>query len=867
MLNALKNMFTKGAAQRPGLDFGEEIPRYPPSAKGFPVEDLDKLLESQAELIQKLRIALGFTKDEHESLIMPVIRRYAEFVHLLPASEAHHHRGAGGLFRHGLEVGFWVAQISESVIYSMEGSPRERRNNEPRWRLASCFAGIMHDVGKPLSDVSVTDKDGTSTWNPYSGSLYEWADENKLNRYYLRWREGRHKRHERFSLLAVERIIPQQSLQYLSDAGPEIVEAMLEAIAGTGVNQPVTKLMLKADRISVSQDLKQSRLDVDEFSYGVLVERYVFDAIRRLVKSGKWKVNERGAKVWNLRNGVFIQWRNIGDLHELLEADQIPGIPRDPDTLADILIERGFAIPNNVTSNGSPEKYRYWEICPAELQPRGDAEEVKILGLRFESSDLVFTNEPPPPVEGVIIGEAPDRQEQDQAGPEDSHGEPRNGEKDHDVLTEQIQDDEEPVALSDDAASSDVFSPATKPGTRASKKPRKPNSGKANSGKAFSAPAKKNKTTGILTTVSAETGASSPTQGLSPVDRLERKLANCSEHTKTAIKLVIEPVITNKAELSMDGDLFMLQGRPAIWYPKGIKRCLDAPGLSKDDEKSFINGLDEDGGVEEDHMIPGRKIQNVKGARGVVLSPGLTAIVSAAVKSHKKQINQASKPEKQGKPKDSAPVSKKEDQPSNVDEGQKLPPRSGGKDKNIQEPKSKDTAAKNRVQHSSATKSSSKNGESAQVQLDLPRCQGSGKDVPSAHDTKQRPMVKPRQKPSKRPEITHEESEKDQARRIKDNRTVIDRETIFPETTTPDECIEQLKKMMLAGRGRWLSSAVRREGNFLIVGDKSLDNISGYYPEVSLRQLRQCLALSQKKPRLTMKENKLRLEINEADTQ
>ncbi len=62
------------------------------------------------------------------------------------------------------------------------------------------------------------------------------------------------------------------------------MEAMLEAISGTSVNQPVTKLMLRADQESVSRDLRQSRLDVDEFSYGVPVRRYVFDAIRRWLK-------------------------------------------------------------------------------------------------------------------------------------------------------------------------------------------------------------------------------------------------------------------------------------------------------------------------------------------------------------------------------------------------------------------------------------------------------------------------------------------------------------------------------------------------------------------------------------------------------
>ena len=143
-----------------------------------------------------------------------------------------------------------------------------------------------------------------SDLEPYFESLHDWAGRNHVDRYFIRWREKRHKRHEQFSLLAVDRIIPVATREYLSESGPLIIEAMLEAISGTSVNQPVTKLMLRADQESVSRDLKQNRLNVDEFSYGVPVERYVFDAIRRLVKTGKWKVNEPGPRFGISSKGI-----------------------------------------------------------------------------------------------------------------------------------------------------------------------------------------------------------------------------------------------------------------------------------------------------------------------------------------------------------------------------------------------------------------------------------------------------------------------------------------------------------------------------------------------------------------------------------
>jgi conjugal transfer pilus assembly protein TraI len=116
MLSVLNKLFgwggSKGESPQSGRllplkDMDEEdIPRYPPFAKGLPVAPIDKILATQAELIEKVRNSLGFTIEDFNRLVLPVIHRYAAFVHLLPASEAHHHRGAGGLFRHGLEVAF-----------------------------------------------------------------------------------------------------------------------------------------------------------------------------------------------------------------------------------------------------------------------------------------------------------------------------------------------------------------------------------------------------------------------------------------------------------------------------------------------------------------------------------------------------------------------------------------------------------------------------------------------------------------------------------------------------------------------------------------------------------------------------------------
>ncbi|PXX95819.1 MobH family relaxase [Halomonas sp. LBP4] len=388
----------------------DEIPRYPPFAKGLPAAPIEKVLLTQRELIARIQQTLGLSNDEFERLMRPVLHNYAEFVHLLPASEAHHHRGAGGLFRHGLEVAFWATQASEAVIFVRDGTPRERRNLEPCWRLAVCLAALLHDLGKPLSDVTVTDKLGKAEWNPYAESLMDWVRENNIERYFLRWNKGRHERHERLATLALNMVLTSDVRRYLRAPGPDLMKAVVEAISGTSALHPVTQLVLKADQESVKRDLKESRLNIDEHSIGLSIEPYIIDAIRSLVISKRWKVNVAGAQVWHLEQGAFIAWKAAApSLVKHLQDNNVPAVPHDPDTLADYLIDRGFAVPRPVPNSDADSNayYRYWEVAPSALAEGDIAMNAKILMLRMEDISLVFGNSehPPAPIEAKITGD------------------------------------------------------------------------------------------------------------------------------------------------------------------------------------------------------------------------------------------------------------------------------------------------------------------------------------------------------------------------------------------------------------------------------------------------------------------------------
>jgi hypothetical protein len=368
----------------------EEIPRYPPFAKGLPAASVDRVLASQSELVDCIRHTLGLPDKTFAAVVMPVIARYAAFTHLLPASEAHHHRGAGGLFRHGLEVAYWAALASEGVVFGVGTTPLERKSQEPRWRLAVCLAGLLHDIGKPVSDLSILDREGNTQWNPYLENLTDWAEKNSVDRYFLRWRDKRHQRHGQFSVLVAERVLTAECLSHLTLQGPEIMQSMLEAIAGVDRGGVFHNLVLEADQKSVERDLKANHIPVDA-SLGVPVEKYLLDAMRRLIGQGQWTANTRGSRVWHFKDGLHVVWKaGAQEITELLARDRIPGIPRDPDTLADILIERGLAIPRQ---DGEGRAYRYWRMAPSGM-------DVALYMLRLSSPELVYNGETPVVIDG-----------------------------------------------------------------------------------------------------------------------------------------------------------------------------------------------------------------------------------------------------------------------------------------------------------------------------------------------------------------------------------------------------------------------------------------------------------------------------------
>ncbi len=366
----------------------EEVPHYPPSLQGLPAVRPARLLQDQRELLDRIRLTSGVGDALWARWYAPVIDQYVAHVHLLPASQSHHHRGMGGLLRHGLEVAFQSLRLLDTVLVGGGETASARREALPRWQYAAFLAGLLHDVAKPITDMVVTDRDG-QTWPPFGQSLADWLVGR--DRYFLQWRPGRRDRHILMTALIAPRFISAEGLAWIAgDDSGQILQSLTESLAGLeyGTNQ-LRDIATQADAWSVQKDVARlgTMAAPTDADIGIPVERYIIETLRRLCHEGQFKINRVGGEVWHIDNGLYLVWPKAGAAAiTALKRDRMPAIPNDPDRVAQILIERGLAIP---AAQGP-----YHRLMPEALRdPSGREVALHVLRLR----DAMLLIDPPPP--------------------------------------------------------------------------------------------------------------------------------------------------------------------------------------------------------------------------------------------------------------------------------------------------------------------------------------------------------------------------------------------------------------------------------------------------------------------------------------
>lgn len=346
------------------------VPRYPPWQEGIPPIPVRDILESQSELLDKIAGKMTHGDEAFVKYVFPVIRNLASLLHLLPASRSNHHSGIGGAIRHALEAADYAASGARTVLREKGIRNCDVENYELTIQVACIVSALLHDAGKPITDVSVTDDRGDEEWNPHKSTLLVWLRERNSKRYFINWRKGRHGLHELFSGRVFDKVVPPEVNALLNQFGERIPSWVFEVLANDQRNKEENKIyhvVRDADQRSVAADLKSQNSKGGGLA-GIPIEKHIHDCMLRLIHKELWRPNIKGNPLWVDQDGsVFLIWsRAAADIINNLNELSVQGVLRDRDAIAKALYDVGVIEPNPY-ANAFDCHEMYWMIQPAEL--------------------------------------------------------------------------------------------------------------------------------------------------------------------------------------------------------------------------------------------------------------------------------------------------------------------------------------------------------------------------------------------------------------------------------------------------------------------------------------------------------------------
>lgn len=343
--------------------------KWPPDPRFNKSFTVLQVFNQQGGLIRRICSAMPLSDEDLERYFLPAVWNVANFVHLLSASQDTHHRGYGGLFAHSLETALYAVNISKNKIFDFSEAPDVAFHNRGRWILACALAGLVHDVGKAVTDITVRTKQGEE-WNPNEAPLGTWLEMHGRPEFTFSWNNDReYARHPLASLDYARKLVPDETYRYLTSAANRNIENELRSAILGGEEAKsaslIAQIIRQADSLSVRLD-NETAGSVDKRDKLVTSEPAdkVMQAIAELIAEKVWTVNEENARVFVTKRGTFLLWSDVRDILSKLRAQGYAGAPENRDIMASMLLDRGLfeRPPEEVDTT----RRLYWPLCPID---------------------------------------------------------------------------------------------------------------------------------------------------------------------------------------------------------------------------------------------------------------------------------------------------------------------------------------------------------------------------------------------------------------------------------------------------------------------------------------------------------------------
>lgn len=407
------NRRSPATAPAPVNEIARRVPDNPMRATRnpaqLPILSHARLIEvTRADpLLELIRVRLMFEPSAFENDILSVIERFTEFVQLLPASESHHHAQPGGLLIHLLECAANACALRQGFRLPKGAAPEEQLRLSSRWSAAVFYAALLHDVGKPVSDLCVDlyspDSSFLRQWSPIAGCMTKTID---AGFYQVDFKQRSYEQHKQLPVILLRDFLKPRTLQWLAES-PQVMQELVDFLGGTESSKDgiLHGIVVKADMESVASNLRHGpRVRFATARAVPLVER-LMNALHYLLANQQVTLNRPGA-VCFIDPGGKDAWFVAGSLATLVrdtlsrleERDTgAAGIPTDNNRLFDTWAEYGAGI---VTESGRA----IWHI---EVSIGDWVQSFTVL--RFALSSCFSDGARPKPLHGVItiIGGAP----------------------------------------------------------------------------------------------------------------------------------------------------------------------------------------------------------------------------------------------------------------------------------------------------------------------------------------------------------------------------------------------------------------------------------------------------------------------------
>jgi len=331
---------------------GQQSPPSCGSRDGLiPLQTAASLLQPahRQALLNQVSSLTSLPPQHYAVLMRQTIERYGSFVQQLPASEAHHHANLGGMLDHGLEVLSKALRLRQGHILPAGAEAEKIAKLADLWTYAVATAALLHDLGKPAVDQTITlyDADGSrlARWDPWSGPMDQVAACTAYTVEYRR--DRRHRFHERATPLLVHHILPRKALSWIA-SDPEVFSCWLAAISGAADDAGILgQIVLQADGESVADNLGAGPSKRAVRGRAKSLWERLLTGLRFLISEGDLPLNRNGAAGWLVEDDLWlVSKRTIDTLRGHLTAEDHSGIPSSNDRVYDTLQEHGILVPN-----------------------------------------------------------------------------------------------------------------------------------------------------------------------------------------------------------------------------------------------------------------------------------------------------------------------------------------------------------------------------------------------------------------------------------------------------------------------------------------------------------------------------------------